>query len=53
MTTVIMLILVCFVVISFLAGRKYERKQFVRIGKPKRSTQDVLGVFDNGNKKAR
>ena len=47
MTTVIMLILVCFVVVSFLAGRKYERKQFVRVGKPIRTTQEVLGVFKN------
>lgn len=31
--------------VAFAAGRKYERKQFVRIGKPKPNTQEVLGVF--------
>ena len=37
--------------VAFIAGRKYERKQFVKIGKPKKSIQEVLGVFnDNGRK---
>lgn len=35
------------VFVAFLAGRKYERKQFVRVGKPIRTTQEVLGVFKN------
>lgn len=40
--------LVCVVVVlvayvAFMHGRRYERKQFVRIGKPKRLTvQDVI-----------
>ena len=28
--------------IGFLSGRKYERKQFVYIGKKKPTTQDIL-----------
>ncbi|MBP5430154.1 MAG: hypothetical protein J6Y25_04670 [Elusimicrobiaceae bacterium] len=52
-TLIIIILLLGVVFIAFLAGRKYENKQFVRVGKPIRSTQDILGVFDNGNKKAR
>lgn len=30
---------------AFIAGRTYERKQFVRVGKPIKTTQEVLRVF--------
>ena len=43
----IAILAVIFVGAAFAAGRKYERKQFVKIGKPKRSTQDVLGVWND------
>lgn len=36
-------------IVGFIIGRRYERKQFYHVGK-KRSTQDVLGVF-NDNKR--
>lgn len=29
-------------VLAFLMGRKYERKQFVRIGKKRPTTQDII-----------
>lgn len=35
-------ILVVFLIISFVGGRRYERKQFVRIGTRRPTTQDVL-----------
>lgn len=34
--------LVVFLIVSFVSGRRYERKQFVRIGKKRPTTQDVL-----------
>ena len=49
-TMVIGIIIIC-VLIAFLCGRKYERKQFVKIGKPKKTTQDVLGVWDDKSRK--
>lgn len=27
---------------AFIGGRKYERKQFVRVGKKRPTTQDIL-----------
>lgn len=41
----VIILAVIFIGVAFAVGRKYERKQFVRIGKPKPNTQEVLGVF--------
>ena len=38
---------VIFVGAAWFAGRKYERKQFVKIGTPKSDLQKVLGVWKN------
>lgn len=45
MIYVVVLMVACGVFAAFLAGRTYERKQFVRVGKPLKTTQEVLGVF--------
>ena len=36
-------------IFAFIAGRKYERRQFRHIGK-KQSTQDILGVFHDNKR---
>ena len=40
---------VIFVGAAWFAGRDYERKQFVKIGRPKSDLQKLLGVFDDDN----
>lgn len=35
-------VLVVLLILAFVSGRKYERKQFVRIGKKRPTTQDIL-----------
>lgn len=45
----ILILLAIFVGAAFVAGRNYERKQFVKIGSRKSELQKILGVFnDNG-----
>ena len=41
----ILILAVIFVGAAFVAGRNYERKQFVKIGSRKSDLQKVLGVF--------
>lgn len=43
----LLMLLVILVGVAFAAGRKYERKQFVKIGTPKSDLQKVLGVWKN------
>lgn len=38
----IILIVLMIAVFAFIMGRKYERKQFVRIGTKRQTTQDIL-----------
>lgn len=38
----IYLILILAVLVAFIFGRKYERKQFVKIGKKQPTTQEVI-----------
>lgn len=44
MLGILILMALCGVLAAFMAGRTYERKQFVRVQKPVK-TQEVLGVF--------
>lgn len=41
----VLILVVIFAGAAFIAGRNYERKQFVKIGTPKSDLQKVLGVF--------
>ena len=43
----LLILLAIFVCAAWFAGRKYERKQFVKIGTPKSDLQKVLGVWKN------
>lgn len=43
-------LLVLLLIIAFVSGRKYERKQFVRIGKKRPTVQDILLRKPRGKK---
>lgn len=45
MLGLMVVIALCGVIAAFIAGRTYERKQFVKTGTPKSDVQKVLGVF--------
>ena len=38
----ISLIVAVLLIVAFISGRKYEKKQFVRVGKKRPTVQDVL-----------
>lgn len=42
MISVLVAVLVVLLILAFISGRKYERKQFVRIGKRYPTVQDVM-----------
>lgn len=41
MTTIVGLLILA-IPAGFIFGRKYERKQFIKVGKRKPSTQDII-----------
>lgn len=43
----LIILAVIFVCAAFAAGRRYERKQFVKIGSRKSDLQKILGVFND------
>lgn len=46
----LIILAVIFVGAAFAAGRRYERKQFVKIGSRKSDIQKILGVFNDDDR---